>query len=331
MSIELETLRRQCPLPVLMTRLGYGQYTRSSCRSPFRQDNNASWGIFRTQDDKRWLYKDMATGETGDEIAFLAKVHKLDCKRHFSQLLRMYNEVAHRSPIGEPMEVFAGAPAKAKPDTSFLSDGTDEQLQILSRLRGISYDGLNYARMRGLLKFGFHNDLELFAVLDSSGLLAEIRRLDGLEFPATDGIVGRATKCKSLLHSRHNWPLGIIESMESDCIALVEGMPDFLCMHQFVVEESASGRVAPVAMLSSGCDIAAEALPYFNGKKVRIFPHHDLPGISAAERWGNQLIAARASSVDYFTFHVFGDEIKDLCDYNGYRDAAGIQQPLLNY
>jgi hypothetical protein len=33
MNIELENLRRQCPLPVLMNRLGYGQFARSSCRS----------------------------------------------------------------------------------------------------------------------------------------------------------------------------------------------------------------------------------------------------------------------------------------------------------
>ncbi len=331
MSIDLAKLRRECPLPVLMNRLGYGQYARTSCHSPFRSDNNASWGIFRTQDDKRWLYKDLATGETGDELAFLAKVHQLDCKRHFGQLLRIYREVANRSPVGVALAVYPCGAPKPKPNTSFLTEGTDEQLQTLSRLRGISFDGLYYARQRGMLKFGVRNDLELFAVIDSSGVVAEIRRLDGLEFPGAGGIVGKTSKCMSLPHSRKNWPLGIIESVDSDCVALVEGMPDFLAMHQFVVEESASGRVAPVAMLSSCCDIANEALSYFNGKRVRIFPHHDAAGISAAERWGKQLVAARTASVDYFDFHAFSGELKDLCDYNGYREAAGIQQPLLNY
>jgi len=331
MNINLEKLRCQCPLPVLMNRLGFAQFARRSCHSPFRNDSNASWGIFCTEDDKRWLYKDLATGETGDEIAFLAHVHKLNCRRDFSQLLRIYKEAANRITLGQPLEVYPSGPAKPKINTSFLTDGTNEQLQILSRLRGISYDGLHFARLRGVLKFGFLNDFELFAVLDSSGLLAEIRRLDGLEFPATGGIVGRACKCRSLQYSRKNWPLGIIESVGSDCIALVEGMPDFLAMHQFVIEESASQRVAPVAMLSSSCDIAAEALPYFNGKRIRIFPHQDTAGITAAERWGNQLIAARATSVDYFNFHAFSGDLKDLCDYNGYREAAGIRHPLLNY
>jgi hypothetical protein len=331
MSIELSELRRLCPLPVLMDRLGYGQFARSSCRSPFRNDTNAPWGIFRTQDDQRCLFKDLATGETGDEIAFLAHIHKLDCKRNFSQLLRIYKEAAQRSPMGLPREVYPSGTAKPKPDTAFLKDGTDEQLLTLSRLRGISTDGLHFARLRGVLKFGWIGDLELFAVKDRFGLLAEIRRLDGLEFPARGGIMGRASKCKSLPHSRKNWPLGIIESVNCESIALVEGMPDFLAMHQFVVEESASQRVAPVAMLTSSCDIASEALPYFNGKRVRIFPHHDTPGIDAVERWHNQLIAARALSVDFFNFYSFDKDLKDLCDYNGYREAAGIQQPLLNY
>ena len=272
MSNELDVLRRDCPLPVLMHRLGYGRFARSSSCSPFRQDNSASWGIFQTQDSKRWLYKDLATGETGDEISFLAKVHRLDCKQHFHQLLRIYSEAAHRITLGEPLDVYPGGPAKPKPDLSALQVGTNEQLKMLSHLRGISMDGLRWASWRGLLKFGWIYDLEMYGVCDCSGLLAEVRRLDGLHFPARGGRMGSASKSQSLRHSRMAWPLGIIESGECECIALVEGMPDLLAMHQFVVEESASHRVAPVGMMTSCCNIADEALPFFQGKRVHLPP-----------------------------------------------------------
>ena len=139
-----------------------------------------------------------------------------------------------------------------------------------------------------------------------------------------------AHKTHSVKHSRKNWPLGILEAVDCPGIALVEGMPDLLAMHQFIVEEGMDGKVAPVAMLTSSCDIAADALALLAGKSVRIFPHADLPGIDAAERWQQQLNAAKANRVDFFNFRAFefaaGVEVKDLCDFNQQRGEAGLQQ-----
>ena len=329
MKHNLLQLRIQCPLPVLMNRLGYGRFARSSCPSPFRSDQNASWGVYQAQ--KNWMFKDLATGECGDEIHFLAHVHKLDAKRDFIQLLRIYAEAANRPALGVPLEVLPSTRTIEKPDTSFLNEGTEEQLKILSELRNISLEGLRFAQLRKVLMFGQWKEHELYAVTDKSGLLAEIRRLDGLEFLGYGRFPGH--KSHTLPHSRKNWPLGIMEAATSTGIALVEGMPDFLALHQFVVEEGLSDRVAPVAMLTSSCDIAHEALPYFTGKNVRIFPHHDQSGITAAERWRNQLIVARANRVDFIDFHAFetgaGNPIKDLCDFNRLRGAAGYQQQQL--
>jgi len=323
MNYDLQQLRVKCPLPVLMTRLGFGKYARNSSPSPFRNDQNASWGIFQGSNG-RWMFKDFATNECGDEINFLGHVHKLDSKKHFHRLLKYYDEAANRPAIGKELQVYSSPGIVRKPDTSFLTKGSDEQLKILSELREISLAGLESARLRNVLKFGDLGQYEVFGVVDESGLLAEVRRLDGLEFPGYGSFP--AHKSHTLKHSRKNWPLGIIEAAECD-IVLVEGLPDFLAMHQFVIEEELSWKVAPVAMLTSSCDIATEALPYFTGKSIRIFPHLDEPGVAAAERWRKQLVGARAKKVDFFNFQAIetaaGSSIKDLCDFNLARGAAG--------
>src|ERR1035438_5047950 len=92
MKPDLDLLRRKCPLPVIMQRVGLGQFAKSSCPSPFRPDQHASWGIFEL--NGRWLFKDFGTGECGDEIAFLAQLCQLDDKRDFLKLLDLYTELA---------------------------------------------------------------------------------------------------------------------------------------------------------------------------------------------------------------------------------------------
>jgi hypothetical protein len=314
-----------------MGMVGLGKYAKKSCPSPFRDDQNASWGIY--EKNGRWMYKDFATGECGDEISLLAQVYKADQKKDFIKLLDLYTDLSNKkaaSPIPTPVQNQTSV--SPLPSAHFLLPGTDEQMMKLSALRQISIAGLKYAGIRGVLQFGDWRGHEVFAVTDSSGLVVELRRLDGQLFEAYGSMP--AHKSHTLKHSRKNWPVGILETSECPGIALVEGMPDFLAMHQFVVEEGVVGRVEPVAMLTSSCDLAAEALDHFKGKMVRIFPHLDEPGVSAAERWQTQLFSAGAKNVDFFNFRAFEfaarSEVKDLCDFNQRRGAAGLQlQQLL--
>jgi hypothetical protein len=92
MNRSLSELRNACPMPVLMDRLGLEAYAHRLVRSPFRPDAKPSWGIFRR--GGRWFFKDLATGESGDEITLLAKVKGLDPRRDFRQLLRIYASIA---------------------------------------------------------------------------------------------------------------------------------------------------------------------------------------------------------------------------------------------
>ena len=323
MKPDLKQMRQKCPLPVLMQRVGLGRYAKSSCPSPFRADQNASWGIFER--NGRWWFKDFGTGECGDEIVLLARLYQKDQHRDFIKLLDIYAGLVDRT-VNQPEPArIKPVTSNTKPDANFLRAGSSEQIEKLAALRKISAEGLRYASDRGVLRFGDWQGREVFAATDQSGYLTELRRMDGQWFEGW-GSSGQH-KSHTLKHSRKNWCLGILEAAECVGVALVEGLPDFLAMHQFVVEEGMVGKTAPVAMLTSSCELAAEALPHFAGKSVRIFPHSDQPGIDAAERWQKQLIRAQAVKVDFFNFRAIeiaaGTELKDLCDFNQQRGLAG--------
>ena len=92
MNARVTELKRRCPMPVLLEKMGLGQCARKRARSPFREDKNPSWGIFER--NGAWSYKDQATGESGDEIALLALWKGWDEKRDFRRILNLYEELA---------------------------------------------------------------------------------------------------------------------------------------------------------------------------------------------------------------------------------------------
>ena len=207
MKPDLAFLRQQCPLPVIMQRVGLGRFAKSSCPSPFRPDHGASWGIFEL--NGRWLFKDFGTGQCGDEIALLAQLYGLDCQRDFLKLLDRYQELAAGSGGGMELKLPAQAPTPELPDQSFLKAGTKAQLQNLAKLRNIRIAGLQSATDSGILKFGIWRELEVYAVTDQSGLVVELRRLDGAWFDSPGSSSGY--KSHSVKHSRKNWLVGILD------------------------------------------------------------------------------------------------------------------------
>ena len=92
MKTAVDALKRSCPMPVLLHRMGLGEFAKSSCCSPFREDKNPSWGIFKR--DGKCFFKDQATGDSGDEITLLARWKGLDEKRDFPTILNLYGELA---------------------------------------------------------------------------------------------------------------------------------------------------------------------------------------------------------------------------------------------
>ncbi len=71
-------------------------------------------------------------------------------------------------------------------------------------------------------------------------------------------------------------------------------------------------------MLGASLSILDDALPYFAGKRVRIFPDNDQEGQDAGAKWAAQLLSAGAD-VDGFSFagllQANGAPVKDLNDF----------------
>ncbi|MGA3171068.1 MAG: hypothetical protein ABSE62_08635 [Chthoniobacteraceae bacterium] len=199
-----------------------------------------------------------------------------------------------------------------------LRRGTQNELAELNRQRGLSIEAMREAEERGFLHFGEFCGRTFWSITDGRRELIELRRVTGELWPAyrPKGLVARKAHC---IGAGKAWPIGIAESKRFPALALVEGAPDFVAAIHFAQIEGKSDTVAPVAMLGAGAArIAAEALIFFEGKHVRLFPHLDEAGRQASRKWAKQIAEAGAARVDAFDFARLvrddGAEGKDLAD-----------------
>lgn len=260
-----------------------------SCHAPWRDDRTPSFSV--SSNGKLW--NDFATGEGGDAIAFLQRAKGIALKEACREFLRLAGTCAP-SPLNKE---FSQTVAKVQPYRPSLSRGTDEQLAALSQLRGICVAGLEAAQDAGLLSFGILKGHLSWVLSDSSKRNYQARRLDGLPWLHIGD-----KKAWTLSGSQAAWPIGILESSPFKTILLCEGGPDLLAAFHFT---TVTKRIdlRPVGLLGAGLRIHAEALIYFAGKHVRIFPHIDerRQGYHAAARWQIQLEKVDAT-VDAFSF-----------------------------
>jgi hypothetical protein len=214
-----------------------------------------------------------------------------------------------------------GAPVaglRAKPTLDGMRPLTEKEILELSVLRKIPIEGISYAAQKGFLFAVNWHGQRCFGVKDRSARLIELRRADGQHFPAVPECVLDERKSHAVKNSNKAWPLGILEASNFSHVALVEGIPDFLYAHWRVVLEGAENRVAVIAMLSASPAIYEGACFFFADKTIRIFPHMDIAGVKAAERWQRQLIEYGAKGVDIFDLSDLkqpdGNPVNDLCD-----------------
>ncbi len=185
----------------------------------------------------------------------------------------------------------------------------ERQFSALASLRGISIEGVRLAYERGLLRFGQHQGRAAWFILDSSRRVAQARRMDGRPWTAN-------AKAWTLRGSQAPWPVGVEESAPFATVAFCEGSPDLLAAHHFIWAENREQDCAAVAIFG-GANIHADALQFFEGKRVRIFRHVDATGDAVTNRWAKQINAAGAD-VDAFNFagirQADGSPVEDLND-----------------
>lgn len=198
------------------------------------------------------------------------------------------------------------------------------EMASIAELRGWgSFAGLELLTQRALLSYGDVRDATglhpAWIISDTTGFNAEARRIDGKPWTFRDG---RRGKSMALVSGHRGWPIGASEIGNRPSVIMSEGQPDF-CSSLFVgwAEGADVQFIAPVCMTGTSNAIDPQALPFFQGKHVRIAVHNDkaLQGILAGRRWAEQLVRAGAAKVDKVNFRGLtlqdGNPMKDLADF----------------
>lgn len=186
------------------------------------------------------------------------------------------------------------------------------ELEALARLRGFRVPVLA-AQAAGLLRFIPAErtwGATSWAVTCPALSVVEARRLDGRPYPErqwTDKKTGESRhlaerKCHAwaVTPLAKAWPVNLEAAAKCGTIAFCEGGPDLIAaLHLIAIEGAAD--IGVVSMLgAANTRLAPEALPFFRGKRVRLFPHADSAGCEAVRQWAHTLREAGAT-VDAFS------------------------------
>ena len=195
---------------------------------------------------------------------------------------------------------------------------TPIELRSVAERRGLSVAGLELAATRGLLWFGSPHTpphwqgQPSWIVTDSMRVNAQARKMDGTTWAHI-----REKKAYTLPSSQAAWPIGTSEADNMPCVMVVEGGPDLLAAHHFIVAEGREANTAVIAVLGAWITVSEDALLHLANKRVRIFPHLDTAGAEAALRWARQLERV-GCEVDAFAFDGLhrsdGGAVTDLND-----------------
>ncbi|MBI3869295.1 MAG: hypothetical protein HY299_12300 [Verrucomicrobia bacterium] len=279
--------------------------------SPFRKDSKPSFSVWRFPDGTD-CFKDHSTGQSGDVIEFIRCAKGCD----ISEAIRWARDRAggSRVPFSPAVRSLAAVP-KVPP----LRRGKAEEHRKLCELRGFDLQALQMAQDRGFLFFAELWGIAAWCLTDPARELYEFRRMDGRMWPAFGRLAERKAHC---IGSGKSWPIGTRETAGFQQVVWVEGAPDFLAALHFTHREGKAAIVAPVAVLGAGNQrLSSEALAYFRGKRVCIYPHADSAGHEAMVAWARALKASGVDRVTAFDLSGLvkadGSQGKDLADVCG--------------
>ena len=286
----------------LWSRYGFDGSPTRSCRSPFRDERNASFSVFAGG----CAWRDFGTGECGDTVTFIERAEGVSNAEACKKIIAYAGGDSARP---TPPRI-TRKKKRGKPALPTLCDSKNHHAK-LADLRNVSPQAVDICVERGLLRFGEWKGQPAWFVTDKTGRNAQARRLDGKLWSEI------AAKAWTLPKSEASWPIGLEESLPYPIILLVEGGPDLLAAAHFAWCEDRGNDTAFVAMLGASQRLKSDALTALSGKRVRIFSHDDKSGYSSTQRWANQLRNVEAV-VDAISFdgliQTDGSDVGDLND-----------------
>ena len=302
---------KQIPIPDYLRARGH-ELNRGRCACPIHGSGNS--GSFSVnQKDGVWLWTCWSDCGRGGDIVELDRAlyggSRIDAAKRLLGLEASDSPII-RAPSANELEPVPVIKKQFHPN---LEDLTEDDLDRLSGLRSIEVDPLVIAARRGFPHVAYIFDEgeshRSFIITDKTSKVYLARRLDGKTW-------AKGNKSKTLAGGKSKWAIGVKEASKFPAIALCEGGPDFLAAIAHAWASNVERLVAPVCV-SAAMPIAEESLPYFKGKRVRIFVHNDDAGRDTAADWKHQLKGI-ANKVDPYIFDGLrredGEPVDDLND-----------------
>lgn len=320
----IKLAKEKLDIPSLWRLRGWPRDPGKECFRPYAPDDVRKSGSVYQEGQ---LFRDFKSGETLDAPALLAAVEGLSNSAACMLFLDLAGIVRQRHGAGEqtkkrvppiipPPPVLRPAVPRVKPKLPELRMPEPHELDVIGEQRYVTARGPELAAARGLLYVCIYGGSACWAVTDSSRWNCQFRRMDGAPFDSD----GTPKKTLGIRGGWASWPIGAAEMGLRENVLLVEGTGDFIAAHAFVWTEGVAEKTSVICIPGASVRIPVEALPMFEGKRVRIFPHLDASGAGAdaALRWETQLDAAGAARVECFDLSGLvmpsGDPVGDLND-----------------
>lgn len=282
-----------------------------SYRSPFREDSQASFGLFRDKSDQHWCFKDHATNDAGNMIIFV----KLGCG------LSSNGEAAALIDRKLKLNLFQEPKAKSSVESGRLQNVkldvfTRQHAEQVAAVVGvIGNEGIRRVFDRGILgagtlfrygSNGTYPEPDCFFLYDQSTKSATARKLNGEKFGSIKSVTP---------NDWHKLPIGLSAIHptavygEVDEAVFCEGEKDLIAVMHGVSHD----RSIPICMPSATTTLKPEHAEMFANMLCTICAQADTAGIVAALDW-HQWLKPHAFQVRVRVPLKNGDDWADLAN-----------------
>ena len=256
-----------------------------SYRSPFREDSNPSFSLYRDKSDQHWRFKDHATDDAGNMIIFVKLGLGLNSNGEAAALidqklrLNLFKKARPKSSVEHSarlrnIKLDEFTPLHAEQIASVVGvRGTEGVFRVFDR--GILGAGMMWRSKNGGKGYPVPN---CFFLYDRSTKSAVSRKLNGDRFGDLKSVTP---------NDWHKQPIGIYAIHpkaiygEVDEAVFCEGEKDLIAVMHGVIHK----RSIPICMPSATTSLLPEHAERFANMTCSIYAQADRPGIVAALQW----------------------------------------------